>query len=146
MPDVLRRLAQLSPGRRSASGKGRSVPCRFRSTVNLWVCVILNVLPSRVDAGKSPAEQCRLSNERVRILQKQPIGPTKCGLHTCPARFKSNPGSSEKQVDVGCVPGMNGSALRISQSVRDAAHITITVPQTCPFLNARAKTMSSVTL
>ena len=77
--------------------------------------------------------------------QGQPIGPTKAGCilaHT----VRSNPYSSEEQVDVGCVPGMNGSALRISQSVRDAAHITITVPQTCPFLNARAKTMSSVTL
>jgi hypothetical protein len=122
------------------------VPCRFRPTVNLWARVILNVLPSRVDAGKSPAEASRLSNGRVQVFAKTTNRTHKSRQHLGPTRSKSNLCFSGEQVDVGCVPGMNGSALRISQSVRDAAHITITVPQTCPFLNVRAKTMSSVTL
>lgn len=65
------------------------------------------------------------------LCKKQPLATNrthKNRLHTGPTRFKSNPCSSEEQVDVGSVPGMNGSALRISQSVRDAAHITITAP------------------
>jgi len=66
-------------------------------------------------------------------------GPTKAGCIKCPTRLRSISCSSEERVDIGCVPGMNGSALRISQSVRDAAHITITIPQTCLFLNCTCK-------
>lgn len=95
---------------------------------------------------KTPAEACRLSNGRVRIFAKATNRTHKSRQHTGPTRSKSNIYSLEEQIDVGCVPGMNGSALGIFQSVRDAAHITITVPQTCRFLNARAKTMSSITL
>lgn len=149
MPDVLRRLAQHSLGQQSAYGKGRkrAVPfpfhCQYVGARHLERCFLrVSMLGNRLQ--KPAAHRTSVCG----FCKLQPIGPTKFDL----AYMGPTPKSKairvpwERQVHVRCVPGMNGSALRISQIVRDAARITITVPpKTCRFLNARAKTMSSAT-